>query len=77
MEVLKYRENANAEWKSIIAIKGDKGDPGSISFEELTEEQKAALKGDPGDDYVLTEADKQEIATIVIESLPAAEGVGF
>lgn len=35
--------------------KGDKGDPGekgkdgTMSFEELTEEQKASLKGDPGE----------------------------
>lgn len=34
-------------------------------------------KGDKGDDYVLTEADKTEIAQRVLASLPVAEGVGF
>lgn len=34
-------------------------------------------KGEKGDKYVLTEADKSEIAQEVIESLPVAEGVGF
>ena len=33
--------------------------------------------GEKGDKYVLTEADKSEIAQEVIESLPVAEGVGF
>ena len=81
--------------------KGDKGDPGpagkdgTMSFEDLTEEQKATLKGDKGDkgeqgeqgpigpegpagkdgqdgapgadgkDYVLTDADKAEIAGMI------------
>lgn len=39
---------------------GDKGDP--FTYEDFTEEQLADLKGEPGDDYVLTEADKDEIA---------------
>lgn len=34
-------------------------------------------KGDPGDDYVLTEADKTEIANIVIATIPNANGVSF
>jgi len=29
-----------------------------------------ALKGEKGEDYVLTEADKQEVATKTIEKLP-------
>lgn len=28
METLKYRANADSEWKEIIAIKGNKGDTG-------------------------------------------------
>ena len=35
------------------------------------------LPGKDGADYVLTEADRQEIAAIVINSLPVAEEVRF
>lgn len=34
-------------------------------------------KGDPGNDYVLTDTDKQEIISAVLNALPTAEGVGF
>lgn len=37
MEVLKYRVDANSPWKELIAIKGEKGEPG------LTEEEVIAL----------------------------------
>lgn len=37
----------------------------------------AALVGPKGDSYILTDADKQEIANIVLASLTAAEGVEF
>jgi len=97
MEVLKYRVNADSEWQTIIALKGDPGKDGTMSFEDLTEEQKASLKGDPGEqgpqgekgekgdtgeqgpqgepgangqDYILTDADKQEIADLVIAVMP-------
>lgn len=33
--------------------------------------------GADGKDYILTDADKQEIATYVIAAIPRAEGVGF
>lgn len=52
MEILKYRKDANSPWQAIAALKGEKGDPGkdgTMSFEDLTEEQKASLKGDKGD----------------------------
>ena len=51
---------------------------------EITTEQ--SVKGEPGDpgkdgengaDYVLTEADKTEIADMVLASLPVAEGASF
>ena len=32
-------------------------------------------KGEPGQDYVLTAADKEEIVNGVLEALPSAEGV--
>jgi hypothetical protein len=42
---------------------GEKGDP--FTYEDFTEEQLADLKGEPGDDYVLTEADKSDIAKLI------------
>jgi hypothetical protein len=74
-----------------------------MSFEDLTEEQKASLKGDKGEqgiqgpkgdqgepgpagkdgtngidgkdgaDYVLTDADKTEIAQLALAAMPVAE----
>ena len=62
------REENETPNVKILMLKGDKGDTGqdgTVSFDSLTEEQKAELKGDPGDDYVLTNQDKQDIADIV------------
>ena len=33
-----------------------------------------AIKGKDGEDYVLTEADKEEIANLVLEKLPVYSG---
>lgn len=46
-------------------------------FSGTEEEWLASLKGEKGEDYVLTEADKTEIADIVLASLPEAEGASF
>jgi hypothetical protein len=63
-------------------IPGSPGADGTMVFEDLTTEQKATLKGDKGDkgdtgadgkDYVLTTADKQEIAQLALAQMPAAE----
>lgn len=65
---------------------GKDGKDGTVSFNDLTEEQKAGLKGekgepgpkgDDGKNYVLTAADKQEIANIVTSSLVDGEGVSY
>ena len=82
MSILRIRDS-NGNIQEILAIKGEKGDKGAdgtMTFADLTEEQKASLKGDkgdPGDDYVLTDADKQEIANQVLASIADAEGVAF
>lgn len=83
MAILKIRD-ADGNVQEILALKGDKGEKGdkgdrgadgTMTFEDLTEEQKESLKGDKGEkgadgtDYVLTEADKQEIATMAVEKL--------
>lgn len=33
-----------------------------------------AIKGEPGDDYILTNQDKQDIANIVLQLLPTTDG---
>ena len=97
-------KNVNGEWENIPAIvgppgkDGEPGKDGTMTFEELTEEQKESLrgpqgdkgepgekgdKGDPGepgpkgDSYVLTAADKEEIANTILSSLVDGEGVSY
>lgn len=59
--------------------KGDKGETGSVGPKGDTGEQGIqgiqGPEGPKGDSYVLTEADKSQIATIVLGSLTEAEGV--
>ena len=58
--------------------KGDKGD--AFQYSDFTPQQLESLKGakgDKGDSYVLTSADKDEIADLVLSQIPYAEGVGF
>ena len=72
--VKEERETPNVK---VLMLKGDKGDqgvPGTVSFDDLTAEQKAQLKGDPGDDYILTDEDKDEIAGIVVNAFEADTG---
>lgn len=49
-------------------LRGPKGADGTMIFEDLTDEQREDLRGPAGKDgkdYVLTTADKNEIATVV------------
>lgn len=55
--------------KGIDYFDGEKGDP--FTYDDFTPEQLEALKGD---DYVLTDADKAEIANVVVALLPKYEG---
>lgn len=67
---------------NIKGPKGDKGADGTMSFEDLTDEQKETLRGPAGytpvkgTDY-FTEADKAELVNAVLTALPAAEGVNY
>ena len=65
-------------------FKGDKGD--AFTYEDFTEEQLELLRGPKGDtgpagqdgnDYVLTSADKQEIASIVLNDLINGDGRSY
>lgn len=60
MAILKIKD-ADGNVQEILAIKGEKGDKG--------DKGEKGEKGDNGNAYVLTEADKQEIATKAIEKL--------
>lgn len=46
--VLRGFEGTQDEW--LDSLKGAKGDPGNVDFDELTPEQIAMLKGEPGED---------------------------
>ncbi|MBO5957532.1 MAG: hypothetical protein J6Q39_08255 [Bacteroidales bacterium] len=49
-----------------------KGDP--FTYEDFTPEQLEALKGKDGENYILTDVDKTEIANAVLDALETAEG---
>lgn len=57
--------------KGVDYFDGEKGD--AFTYEDFTAEQLAALKGEPGDDYILTDTDKTDIANIVLTILPNGE----
>lgn len=76
MAILKIRDS-NGNVQEILAIKGEKGADGTMTFEDLTPEQKESLKGDKGDAYVLTDADKQEIAKMALPPVTSADNGKF
>lgn len=57
-----------------VGEKGEKGD--AFTYEDFTEEQLAFLKGEKGDDYTLTNADKTDIANIVLANFTDVSEVG-
>lgn len=59
----------------IPAIKGEKGEDGYTPIKGV--DYFDGEKGEKGDPYTLTEADKETIVNAVIDALPVAEGVGF
>ena len=71
----------SGELKGEPGEQGEKGNP--FVYSDFTEEQLEALTGPQGpvgpkgDTYVLTDTDKQEIATLVLNELPSAEGVEY
>jgi ribosomal protein L6P/L9E len=73
--ILKVKDG-NGNWIDIPAIVGEKGERGEQGIQGIQGE-----KGDKGDTYVLTGADKQEIAEMAAEivkaSLPSAEEVDY
>lgn len=51
MSVLKFKDPTTNEWKEIITIQGppgEKGADGTMTFEDLTEEQREQLRGPQG-----------------------------
>jgi hypothetical protein len=87
---LKFEELTPEEKAMLKGDKGDKGDP--FTYADFTAAQLAALKGEkgdtgsagpagpqgsPGNDYVLTAADRTEIAASVLEALPTWKGGSY
>lgn len=68
-DILRIRSAPGEPWTEIPVIQGPQGLQG--------EQGLKGEKGDPGDTYVLTAADKQEIANMALELLPSAEGVSY
>ena len=61
------------ELPEIVNIKGKDG---TVSFDELTQEQRDSLKPIKGIDY-WTDADKEEIVNETLNALPNWDGVRF
>lgn len=62
MSVLRFKDPVTNTWKEISTIKGDPG--------------YTPIKGVDyfdGEDYILTEEDKAEIAQLALEAMPSAE----
>ena len=86
--VLKFRM-PDGEWRDVVAIrgekgdkgdKGDKGQDGTVSFNDLTDEQKKMLKGDKGakgDAYVLTDKDVADIVDKVYNKCVNAGSIKY
>lgn len=85
MPVLYIRDTSTGKFIGIPTIKGDPGKDGTVSFDDLTEEQKASLKGEPGaDGYTpvkgkdyFTEEDINEIVDDVLAKFPNSEEVSY
>lgn len=85
MAGLKYRPNADSPWEEIPILQGPKGDQGDVgpqgpkgdafTYNDFTQEQLEALRGPQGEtgpagkNYVLTEQDKQSIASAAAANL--------
>jgi hypothetical protein len=81
MAILRVKD-AEGNIHDIPAIKGEKGDKGedgTMAFEDLTPEQKESLRGytpQRGVDY-WTPADKSQMVSDVLNSLPTWNGGSY
>lgn len=86
-DILKIK--VNDEWQSVIAIKGEQGQngyspsasvskSGTVSTIIITDESgTTTTEVTDGSDYIITQADKQEIADIVLAELVDGEEMQF
>lgn len=75
-------EGTEDEWLlSLKGAKGDKGDQGERGLQGVRgiqgEKGEDGADGKDGSDYNLTEADKEEIANIVVAILPDGDEVAY
>ena len=89
MALLRLRDKKTGKVREVLALRGEKGDrgaDGNVSFNDLTDEQKASLKGKDGYtpqlgiDY-FTELDKEEMISKttdrVLATLPNGDEVAY
>ena len=84
MAIIRLRDENGVvqELYSLRGEKGEKGADGTVTFDELTDEQKASLKGEPGYTPVVgvdyfTSDDKAEIVRMVLAELPNGDEVSY
>lgn len=88
-DAFEYSDFTPQQLASLKGEKGDKGEDGQDGHSPVITANKsgttttisvdgtAVAQIDDGDDYVLTAQDKSDIANLVIQILPTAQGVSF
>ena len=72
MTILRIQDEKTGEWITIETIQGEPGKDGYTPRKGID-----YFDGVDGKDYVLTEADKQEIVNLVLQALPNSEDVEY
>ena len=75
MAILRIRDEKTGEWIEIETIQGEPGKDGYTPQKGV--DYFDGKDGVDGKDYVLTEADKQEIVNLVLQALPNSEDVEY
>ena len=87
MAILKIKDPITGKWIAVETIQGEPGEKGKDGYTPQKgvdyfdgkdgQDGKDGKDGENGKDYVLTEADKQEIASLVLAELPDSEDVSY
>ena len=81
MAILRIQDEKTGKWIEIETIQGEPGKDGYTPQKGVDyfdgENGKDGQNGKDGEDYILTEADKQEIASLVLAELPDSEEVSY
>lgn len=90
MSILKVKNKLTEKWEEVQAIKGEPGKDGINGKDGYTPIKgvdyfdgkdgvngRDGRDGEKGDSYIITEADYNAIAQIVLNNLPSAEEADF